>query len=217
MNKNLEIELKFQYQKVDFEKKLNEYDNECCKNENVHIVEFTDDYFDNEEFYFLTKNDFWLRTRNITNKPKKWELKTKYNNKNDNSTKNIHLYYEIDDPIEIAKQINDLIETKGFFNNFEDIKDKRDIDQIIQNFNLTIFASIKTKRKTYHLKNELRIDLDETDFGYCIGEMEALIINDKDHPPLQQQSIEYWQNEINNTSLKLGFYLLIINNIFKKK
>ena len=48
------------------------------------------------------------------------------------------------------------------------------INDLLNSFDLKCFADINATRKSYIINN-VRIDLDETDFGYKLGELEFMI------------------------------------------
>ena len=48
------------------------------------------------------------------------------------------------------------------------------INELLTSFDLKCFADINTTRKSYVINN-VRIDLDETDFGYKLGELEFML------------------------------------------
>ena len=76
------------------------------------------------------------------------------------------------------------------------------MEDIVKAFNLRSFASIKTTRKTFSL-DEITIDLDETDFGYKLAELEILI-DAQSTKDLVDESI----SKINTLAKKLGKYFL---------
>lgn len=116
---------------------------------------FLDRYYDSPE-YSLTLKDCWLRQRNGS-----WELKVV----NGQFTKLASQY----------REITNITEIKDFLvNHFHrtDIKSFQ-LDQVIQKLDLQPFVEFTTTRQTYFLP-ECTIDLDLTDFGYQVGEIEVM-------------------------------------------
>ncbi|MBD3272930.1 CYTH domain-containing protein [Candidatus Dependentiae bacterium] len=122
---------------------------------------FTDEYFDSHD-YKLTKNGLWLRKRND-----KFELKlpaTKSGNFNIN--KNIPMYettdkYEISDILNLDKKVSFI--------------------QALELAGIKSFVKFDNIRTTY-LKDNLKIDFDEADFGdfkYNLCEIEVEVESKK--------------------------------------
>lgn len=116
---------------------------------------FLDKYFDNPD-YSLTLKDCWLRQRNES-----WELKVV----NGQFTKLASQYQEITETNEIADFL---------VNHFHrlDLKGLA-VDLVIKKLDLQPFVEYTTTRQTYFLP-ECIIDLDLTDFGYQVGEIEVM-------------------------------------------
>lgn len=111
---------------------------------------FSDTYYDSSDFT-LTRRDMWMRSRSG-----KFELKLPVNcDKNSNTNQ----YIEIDDKDEIAKVL--------------DLDNADDLAVALSNKDIIPFCTIVTTRNS--LKNgQIKIDIDETDFGYSLVEFEIL-------------------------------------------
>lgn len=114
--------------------------------------ELTDIYYDTADFRLTTK-DWWLRNRNGVFELKKVVV---------GETKDINVdrYDEIDDEKEIAKDLE-----ISFKNNLAESLKKNQIEP---------FATIVAMRKKY-TKGSFNLDLDLTDFGYSICEIELMV------------------------------------------
>jgi adenylate cyclase class IV len=165
----LEIERKFWYD-FDIEKKLLQVG---AKQIDHNSKQICDEYYDNTDNYFMLLNDYLLRFRN-KNKISAWQLKypSKFSQKIEN-------YYEIEDKKQIVESIHSLamkakvnLPLKSTENNFECVS----FEELIKVFNLKCYARINSTRYSYLYEN-VRIDLDETDFGYKLGEIELMLDN----------------------------------------
>jgi adenylate cyclase class IV len=165
----LEIELKFKYDD-DIHLKLDQFNAK-----HVKTYTTTDKYFDNRESVFLFSNDYWLRERKIDDF-KIYELKYPYDYYSRESL--LCKYYESQDEQEICNLIVNLLGTTS-------INKYKSVEQLIHELKLGPIITIETKRKTYEYKN-FKIDLDETNFGYRIGEIELLCSN-SDHKQADEQ------------------------------
>ena len=115
--------------------------------------EYTDTYYDLPDFSFF-KSERRLRRRNND-----YELKIQISNSKDNKA----VYNEeITEPEKI-------LERMGF--------DKNDSLERITREVLIPLCVIKTKRKKYKM-GEFHIDLDETDFGFNILEIELMVLDE---------------------------------------
>jgi adenylate cyclase class IV len=191
-NETLEIEHKFLYD-FDIEKKLAELGATFLNNTaNESDLIITDEYFDNLKSHFLILNDCWLRTR-AKNSVTKWQLK--YPSKRiSNESENFDNYIEIENQDEIQKFISDLAQ-----NYFSEIKTPESFDNFLKHsLELKPFCLINSKRKSY-LLDKVRIDLDETDFGFNCGELEVMVSKNASSEQIQA-SIE----SIHETASKLG-------------
>ncbi|CAF0706663.1 unnamed protein product [Brachionus calyciflorus] len=153
----LEIERKFLFNESDdLDKKLVKIGAE--KIQNKYIL---DEYFDIQSNYMLL-NTFLLRKRTICNKYSKWQLK--YPTK-ENLINQSEIYYELNETSSIQKFIQNKLSV-DFNGDFEDM---------IQEMNFKCFAPISYKRQSYLIKEmDLKVDLDQTDFSYTVGEIESL-------------------------------------------
>lgn len=187
-NKVLEIERKFWYD-FDIEKKLIEQ-----KATKINQILIVDEYVDNLETNFLLLNDFLLRKRRIETNINKWQLK--FPLKTTDSSSSIENYFEIENVKQISSSIIDLSKKYDYFKIDKNIKD---IDSLINAYDLKCYAKIKSHRITYLLDN-VKIDLDETDFNYKLGEIE-LILDDT----FSQANIEESIKKISIITAQLGW------------
>ena len=78
------------------------------------------------------------------------------------------------------------------FNNFS-------FDELIKVFDLKCYARINSTRYSY-LYEDIRIDLDETDFGYKLGEIELML----DHQSSTNENMTKSYKRISELTSKLG-------------
>ncbi|XP_063157646.1 thiamine-triphosphatase [Candoia aspera] len=153
-------------------------------------VSFRDCYYDVPD-WFLTRADHWLREREGAG----WELKCppqlaaevmgskgtpcaarmdnhpsppspppKVSSRPQAATQ----YQEVTSPQDIVTRICGLLE-----------KDPAEswrgcVSEAVEGLNLQVFASFVTTRRKYRV-GDLHVDLDEADFGYTVGEVEAVV------------------------------------------
>jgi adenylate cyclase class IV len=133
---------------------------------------FVDQYFDTAE-YNLTKNDIWLRKRGES-----FELKIPVAESFESST---NQYQEIEGEEKI-REIFAIPKIKSFV---EDIFD----------LGYSCFCECQTTRKKYQ-KGKFIIDLDEveyadSDFKYCLAEVELLVENKDDIQKAEAEILEF--------------------------
>nr|XP_054748929.1 thiamine-triphosphatase-like [Lytechinus pictus] len=136
------------------------------------VVTLTDSYFDNEN-YSLTKEDFWLRRRND-----QWELKMPPKNRQDESascTQYKEVTNEHDIVTEMAAILCNSSPNDDAVNGNDQIYEAKDVETMITKFGLEPFAELKTNRKNYRMNDEISITIDETDFGFQVGEIEMMV------------------------------------------
>ncbi|KAG7317686.1 hypothetical protein KOW79_018721 [Hemibagrus wyckioides] len=140
--------------------------------------EFKDQYLDTADFT-LTLKDFWLRKREGS-----WELKRPTSSNPNTKTRAQDVctnYREITDVLHIRAELMSIM---GIY--AEPTTDSCDKDvhaefeKWLQDMNLECFAEYTTVRCSYALECEVedqrvRVDLDQADFGYCVGEIEVLV------------------------------------------
>ena len=113
---------------------------------------FTDIYYDDEDFS-LTKKDLWLR-----NREGRFELKIPMNESIEKRISD--QYRELESDEEILKYFN----AEGTLS----------VEDFLAKKKYKPFCILKTVRKKYK-KEEFNIDLDSTDFGYTLAEIEHMI------------------------------------------
>lgn len=153
--------------------------------------QFRDQYFDSPDF-ILTLKDFWLRRREGL-----WELKSPAvsGTTPDNDTETLCTRYrEITSLPLIQSEVSRIIREHTAEGSEANSSQREQIDKVTENedteicsaddtkwlndLNLVCFAEFKTERCSYTLEREagaVRVDLDQADFRYCVGEIEVLV------------------------------------------
>nr|ACO14570.1 Thiamine-triphosphatase [Caligus clemensi] len=152
--------------------------------------EICDTYYDSQGFDLMIE-DYWLRSRNGD-----WELKYPVGVHPTGST----LYHETSDVHEISAKLQILVPKKNngskrnsmIFNNIGDF---------ICNQILHKFAELITRRKHYQ-KDNVSIVVDETNWGYKVGEIE-MVVKDKLEVPEASKKIDAIARQLNFKKLKL--------------
>ena len=130
---------------------------------------FTDIYYDTADFS-LTRNDFWLRTRDG-----KFELKVPLNKENAKERKTDQ-YRELESDKEIISALN----FSGRAGLAEELLQKGYVP----------FAAITTTRETYH-KGDFHLDFDEMDFGFGTFEAELMVGNESEVSNAEKRILEF--------------------------
>jgi hypothetical protein len=139
-----------------------------------------DEYYDNLESFFLIKNDYWLRIKTIDGKTQCLELKMPSNVLLPTGQQNLNKYIELINAEDMAKALLEL--AKHSIEILKPILEKlTSIKSITDFFKLEQIATLSSKRTSFTLENGVKIDLDQTDFGYFCGEIEILIDENSDH------------------------------------
>ena len=148
-------------------------------------VEFVDWYFDTEKNE-LSLQDCWLRFRGTSNVDGNWELKRAYGD----STTDTTVYEEIvgEEAISVTKTILvdsgcNITEQRADGDN----KCEGPLPSFASNLPLQAFCRLETKRSSWQVDKEwstqihagLSVDLDVTNTGYSVGEVE-MVVDDKD-------------------------------------
>lgn len=153
--------------------------------------QFRDQYFDSPDF-ILTLKDFWLRCREGL-----WELKSPAvsgTTPDDDTETLCTRYREITTLPLIQSEVSRIIREHTAEGSESNSSQREQIDKVSENedteicsaddtkwlndLNLVCFAEFKTERCSYMLEREagaVRVDLDQADFGYCVGEIEVLV------------------------------------------
>lgn len=146
---------------IEVEKKfiLNKEDEQRLTSEADFISEkvFTDIYYEDAELS-LTTSDRWLRERSG-----KFELKLPFSNEHNVDEHFINQYNELDTDQEIYLALG--------------IHKKSDLAQDLFVNGYLPCATLTTTRKKYR-RGDFTIDLDSTDFGYTISEIEKLVADE---------------------------------------
>lgn len=152
---------------------------------NVSRKSFVDWYFDTESGSLLSR-DNWMRYREVENSKGQWQLKSGANAGDSDFKSTVYSEIEGDDALHVIKQIFD----KNSFNSREceplfhatfDNHHPPAIPSLMDGYELLPFARIATTRSSWQsggtgsLFIGLSVDLDTTDFGYSVGEVEAVV------------------------------------------
>ncbi|XP_060079939.1 uncharacterized protein LOC132559342 [Ylistrum balloti] len=143
---------------------------------------FTDKYYDDSK-YSLTLQNCWLRQRNQA-----WELKVSRNV----SCKLATQYEEMTKETEIVKYL-----VQHF--NVDGLSEDLSATDLVKIIGLEVFATFTTHRQSYSLP-ECTVDLDITDFGFQVGEIEVMVTHESRIPSAL--------NTIEDMAKKLGFQCL---------
>jgi len=165
----IEIERKFKLRETDLQtiKQIAKFGGEKT---------YRDEYYDSPT-YELTKKDTWLRKRNGV-----WECKVAVENTENKGT---DYYLELTNESDILKYLldNDHIKQIGSLS----------VDQHLANNSICQFATICSARSKYKT-DKFNFDLDVTDFGYSIGEIE-IMVKDASEIPSAQKLIDQFVSE----------------------
>lgn len=147
--------------------------------------QFQDQYFDSPDFD-LTLKDFWLRCREGC-----WELKcpvpknTAGIQKDSQAEGLCSRYREITNVPEIKAELSEvmkerLAQTSGKIESDARMAACDALEDWLNGMRLGCFAKYTTERCSFSLEEEgqegaVRVDLDQADFGYCVGEIEILV------------------------------------------
>ncbi|KAL6462927.1 hypothetical protein MHYP_G00293490 [Metynnis hypsauchen] len=192
----VEVERKFVCE-PDIQDKLKDIRAEC-----IGQYHFKDQYYDSTDFA-LTMEDFWLRRREGS-----WELKCPAASRTNPEKKADALctnYREVTDLPQIKAEVRKVM--KRCTGASEDPSEREQMDGYaeddswLQDLKLVCFAEYTTLRCSYVLESDggegrVRVDLDQADFGYCVGEIEVLVSEGDDMQSAQQR--------IQKTAEKLG-------------
>ncbi|XP_029005068.1 thiamine-triphosphatase isoform X2 [Betta splendens] len=158
---SVEVERKFLFS-ADTLKKLEEIGALC-----IGQTQFHDQYFDTPEFD-LTLRDTWLRKREGC-----WELKcpTAPLGEQCEAAALCTRYKEITSLADIQLRVQEVIKDRDTETSAS-LLDERWLSKM----NLVCFAEFTTVRRSYRLQQEgVKIDLDQADFDYSVGEVEVIV------------------------------------------
>lgn len=164
---------------------------------------FTDIYYDNPN-YVLTSNNFWLRQREGL-----WQLKSPVGGRSTNETLVNSSYKESELEMDILKLLLPIFcntdDDKIYFKNqlsFIDDADKQCsiLIEVLRHLNCKPFCQITTRRQTYEL-GEFNIDLDLTDTGYQVGEIE-LLSDGEENISSMAKKIDVLSEQLGNSDFK---------------
>jgi adenylate cyclase class IV len=124
-------------------------------------VHLKDSYFDTAS-YQLARNDFWLRKRDT-----KWQFKCPTQLEKHPDSVRIDRYEEIEDEKTICERLALVLNAE-----ITSIADKT-ADSVVVFLGLKPLAKFESFRSKYRL-DSFTIDLDKTNFGYELGEIELM-------------------------------------------
>ena len=143
--------------------------------------EFTDIYYDDENFSLTTK-DIWFRER-----AGRFELKISMNNNESTEDRISDRYRELEKEYEILEYFNSQdISMNDFLNKNEYLP----------------FCKITTRRKKFK-KDGFGIDMDIMDFGYSLVEIEVMVENESEMQKATESIIEFAKEHNIDTSAKI--------------
>ena len=155
---------------------------------------FTDVYYDTSD-YKLTTSDHWLRKRD-----NQWQLKCppEMRPENERCTQ----YAEYDKEETILKALQVLLDKESPSGTSRPVSAPAtsgcgNLQGLVQKASLNEFAQYTTHRKTYVLDG-FTIDLDLTDFGFQVGEIEVVVAD--------ESRITEALHQIDELAVKLGRY-----------
>ncbi|ESO04805.1 hypothetical protein HELRODRAFT_79038 [Helobdella robusta] len=129
---------------------------------------FTDVYYDTECHCLTTKN-FWLRQRDEV-----WQLKSPTGHRTFEEGLFNSSYKETEKEDEIVNLIEPVLNQKYSQNQ------KCGLAEFLKLCNCQPFCKMTTHRQSYKLQDKFKIDLDVTDSGYAVGEIEMMINSETD-------------------------------------
>uniref|UniRef100_A0A8D2LI88 Thiamine-triphosphatase n=1 Tax=Varanus komodoensis TaxID=61221 RepID=A0A8D2LI88_VARKO len=148
------------------------------------ILTFRDRYYDRAD-YRLTLADHWLREREGAG----WELKCPPPSTASVSGPTTTHYLEVTSPRETVARICALLGVDPALAWHDDVA------AAVEELGLQEFASFVTQRSKYRL-GDLNVVLDEMDFGYAVGEVEAMV---------RQEEVPAALEQIRKLGVHLGF------------
>ncbi|XP_046880413.1 thiamine-triphosphatase [Hypomesus transpacificus] len=203
---SVEVERKFVCD-ADIQKRLEEVGAVC-----IGQCEFQDRYYDSADFH-LTLRNVWLRCRQGS-----WELKyptvTELEDRGGASL--CSRYVEVTNLPQIQLKVREMmsesdnepeVKEGGCASNTHPVHGDRACTGAnesspadhawLAELKLVCFANYTTVRRSFGFKEEgVRVDLDQADFGYCVGEIEVIVPEGEDTQPALKT--------IRNTAQKLG-------------
>ncbi|XP_037522232.1 thiamine-triphosphatase [Rhipicephalus sanguineus] len=129
---------------------------------------FVDTYFDTED-YILSLRDHWLRLRTVDNS-NTWELK--HRKKGDVTRGPATAYREERGDSQIMATLGEVLPRQT--------EEVSRVSDLVTNGTLRELAVIKTDRKTFRAPGNAVVDIDETDWGFSVGEIEVVLAESDD-------------------------------------
>ena len=190
-------------------------------------VTFMDWYFDTPDFTLCTQ-DCWLRFRHLSHSPDKgsWQLKKGRRipfHKGSGGGSTVYEEMEDDEAIDIVKgflEAGDVTNNNVINDDGDAAMDGFPIPQIprLGEYKMEAFARIETIRSSWktcasnkesdQIYNSITIDIDRTDHGYTVGEVETVVTSDEEvngaKMKVQQVIIEIIGEESSGSSPAVG-------------
>ena len=166
--KNVEIEVKFAFDKAKEEKIKS-----MCSF--MGEKKMRDVYYDHPTKYFLSKKDIWLRERN-----EEWECKVDfhfYQSLLQETDASLHKTGEASG-YDNYKELGGEEEINFFLSKWRLVERGGSLEETLKRNFIKPFCCIESVRSKYLYRGEegsITIDLDSTDFGYNIGEIEVMV------------------------------------------
>ena len=139
-------------------------------------------YFD-DEYCNLLRNDCWLRYRKVGEGEGAWQLKRGAEKDPGNSRSTVYDELDGNNALEATRDILiDATSMNGKKQLFTPIQEQGIplLPSSLSEFNLLPYSSIKTSRASWERSKDdsggkIAVDLDSTDFGYAVGEVEVCV------------------------------------------
>ena len=152
----------------------------------ISEIKFHDIYYDTHS-WDLTLSDHWLRKRE-----EKWELKCPPGNRRQSCSTQ---YEEFEEENNILHKISLVLS----------IKSNTSLSDLIDSQTIKPFASYTTKRKNYNFDG-VEIVLDQTDFGFNVGEVEVMAKSEAEI----QEALQKVDDIVQQLGKNICFYSVVL-------
>ncbi|KAM7311466.1 putative thiamine-triphosphatase [Ixodes scapularis] len=164
-------------------------------------TQFTDRYYDTQD-NVLALNDHWLRIRGGASDH--WELKYRKHNDTPSNDSAVTIYNEETGEANILTIVKKLLPERSPVGEAVTLKD------FVSEGLLREFACIQTWRSSYKTSGRSVVDLDQTDWGYRVAEIEVLL-QEADCDAQGKDAMEKATEEISRLAAQLDGKPLFIN------
>ncbi|CAN8024485.1 unnamed protein product [Ixodes persulcatus] len=165
-------------------------------------TQFTDRYYDTQD-NVLALNDHWLRIRGGASDH--WELKYRKHNDTPSNDSAVTSYSEETGEANILTIVKKLLPERSPVDEAVTLKD------FVSDGLLREFACIQTWRSSYKTSGRAVVDLDQTDWGYRVAEIEVLL-QEADCDAEVKNAVERATEEIARLAAQLDGAPLFINS-----